>query len=156
MIESITLTMTPEQRTQLEDKVDRHVRRGELSEAWAVLSRLSDAFPADGALRARLKQFEDSLEPAEWRRVTGFKSEPSGSYKTPMHHAEALAAQGRFSEAMEIYRAMLDEHPSHELARERLAELYQLARVAEPARPAVDRTGVLEHLLERIASRRRQ
>lgn len=147
--------MTPEERTTLEGKVDRHLRRGELSEAWGALSRLTDAFPDDASLKERLRQLEESLEPSEWRRVTMARAEPSGVHKSPMHYAEGLAAAGKYVEAIEIYRALLDERPDWELVKERLAELFQLARVAEPKRPQVDRAGLLEHLLERISTRRR-
>jgi hypothetical protein len=37
---------------------------------------------------------------------------------------------------------------------ERLAELYQLARASQPI-PSASRAQLLEHLLERIAARRR-
>lgn len=147
--------MSPEERTALEGKVERHLRRGELSEAWASLSRLTDAFPEDASLQLRLRQLEESLEPSEWRRVTMARPEPSGVHKSPMHYAEGLAAAGKYTEAIEIYRALLDERPDWELVRERLGELFQLARVAQARRPAVDRAGVLEHLLERINARRR-
>lgn len=147
--------MTPAERTSLEEKLERHLRRGELSEAWGSLSRLTDAFPEDGALSERLKQLEDGLEPSEWRRVTMARAEPSNVHKSPMHYAESLAAAGKYVEAIEIYRALLDERPDQELVKERLSELFQLAQVAEPKRPAVNRAGVLEHLLERITSRRR-
>ena len=146
--------MTPEDRAQLEAAIDRHLRRGELSEAWAALSKLSDAFPGDAASAARIKHLEESLEPSEWRKMTMARVDRS-ALKTPMHLAEEAAAQGRFTEALELYPALLDLNPHQELIKERLAELYQLARVAAPKKPGVDRLGVLEHLLERISSRRR-
>lgn len=147
------LDVTPEERAQLEAASERHLRRGELSEAWAALSKLSDALPGDEAIAARIKHLEDSLEPSEWRKMTARPAPPAP--RTPMHLAEEAAAQGRFTEALELYRALLDENPGQELLKERLAELYQLARVASPKKPRVDRLGVLEHLLERIASRKR-
>lgn len=145
--------MNSGERAQLEAQTERHLRRGELSEAWATLSRLAEAFPQ--AYAARLQQLEESLEPAEWRRVTQQRGAPSGVMKTPSQYAESLVAEGHFTEAMELYRALLDENPDQELVKERLSELYQLARVATPSRPPVDRTATLEHLLERISSRRR-
>ncbi|MGV3619788.1 MAG: hypothetical protein ACO1OB_03165 [Archangium sp.] len=147
--------MSPGDRTTLEAKIERHLRRGELSEAWAALNGLCEAFPEEDALKLRLRQLEESLEPSEWRRVTLAKTEPSGVHKSPMHYAEGLAAAGKYTEAIEIYRALLDERPDQELVKERLGELFQLAQVAQARRPTVDRAGVLEHLLERINARRR-
>lgn len=150
-----TPEVTPEERAQLEAATERHLRRGELSEAWAALTKLSDAFPGDAAVAERIKHLEDSLEPSEWRKMTMTRPTTADAMKSPMHYAESLAAQGRYTEALELYRALLDENPHQELIKERLSELYQLARVASPKKQGVDRLGMLEHLLERISSRRR-
>ena len=147
--------MLPEERAALEAKVDRHLRRGEMGDAFACLAQLAEAFPDELELQDRLAQLEESLDPAEKRRVAMLRPEPTGSNKSPMHRAEALAAQGKYVEAIEIYRALLASRPDWELVKERLAELFQLAQVASPARPAVNREGVLEHLLDRISSRKR-
>ncbi|MFZ5442847.1 MAG: hypothetical protein ACOZQL_22770 [Myxococcota bacterium] len=147
--------MTPVERAALESQVERHLRRGELSDAWRALQQLVAAFPDDDALAARLAQLEESLDPLERRRAAVAKAEPSGTHKTPMHQAEALAAAGRYAEAIGIYRQLLAERPDWELVKERLAELFQLARVAHPARAPVNREAVLEHLLERISTRKR-
>ena len=147
--------MTPEERTALETQIERHVRRGELGQAYAALQRLSDAFPDELALTQRLAQVEASLDPAERRRVPVPISEPSGVHKSPMHQAEAFAAAGRYRDAIGIYRALLQSRPDWDLVKERLAELFQLAQVADPPRPPVNRENVLGHLLERITSRKR-
>ena len=147
--------MTPVERSTLETQVERHVRRGELPEAWAALQQLCSAFPEDAALAARLHQLEQGLDPAERRRVATAKVESTGSHKSPMHEAEALAAAGRYKDAITIYRALLVQRPDWELVKERLAELFQLAQVAEPHRQPVNRARLLEHLLERISSRKR-
>ena len=147
--------MTPVERSTLESQVERHVRRGELSEAWAALAKLSAAFPEDTALAERLAQLEQGLDPAERRRVAMTRSEPTAKHKTPMHEAEALAAAGKYKEAITIYRALLASRPDWDLVKERLAELFQLAQVAAPHRQPVNREKVLEHLLERISTRKR-
>ena len=147
--------MTPAERFTLESQVERHVRRGELTEAWAALAKLSTAFPDDLALAARLAHLEQGLDPAERRRVAMTRSEPTAKHKTPMHEAEALAAAGRYKEAITIYRALLEQRPDWDLVKERLAELFVLAQVAAPHRPPVNRAKVLEHLLERISTRKR-
>lgn len=148
--------MTPEERTSLETRVERHVRRGELSEARAVLERLCLAFPEDVALADRLGTIEQDLDPSERRHVAlGGPVEPTGKHKTPMHEAEALAAAGKYKEAIAIYRALLNQRPEWDLVKERLAELFQLAQVVAPNRAGANREGALEHLLDRITTRKR-
>ncbi len=147
--------MTPDARSALETKVDRHLRRGELSEAWAELQHLAAAFPEDAAIATRLGQLEQSLEPTERRRVTMARAEPSATHKSPMHEAESYAAAGRYAEAITIYRRLLSERPDWDLVKERLAELFQLAQVTSSARQPVNRERVLSHLLERITARKR-
>lgn len=148
--------MTPEERTALESQADRHVRRGELAEAWGLLQRLVEAFPEEPALADRLAQLEASMDPLERRRVAVAKVESTGSHKSPMHRAEALAAAGKYAEAIAIYRQLLADRPDWDLVKERLAELFQLAQVAHPAaRPNAHREALLETLLERISTRRR-
>lgn len=147
--------MTPEERQAVESQVERHLRRGELSEAWAKLERLVSECPDDPALAARLAQLEESLDPSERHRVALTRAEPTGGHKSPMHRAEALAAAGKYTEAIGIYRALLASRPDWDLVKERLAELFQLAQVAEPKRTPVNREGLLEHLLERISTRKR-
>src|SRR5213075_2060422 len=114
----------------LETQVERHVRRGELSNARALLERLCLAFPDNAALADRLGTLEQDLDPSERRHVPlGGIPEPTGRHKTPMHEAEALAAAGKYKEAIAIYRALLNQRPDWELVKERLAELFQLAQV---------------------------
>lgn len=148
--------MSPEDRSAAQTQLERHVRRGELSEAWAVLERLATAFPEDAGLAERLAQVEHGLDPAERRRVAMTRAEPTGKHpRTPMHEAEALAAAGRYKDAIVIYRRLLEQRPDWDLVKERLAELFQLAQVAAPHRLPVNRENVLEHLLDRITTRKR-
>lgn len=147
--------MTPSERAALETQIDRHVRRGELPAARAALERLCLAIPDDLALADRLARLEADLDPSERRPVALGGIEPTGKHKTPMHEAESLAAKGKYKEAIAIYRALLNERPDWELVRERLAELFQLAQVAAPNRTSVNQAGALEHLLDRINTRKR-
>lgn len=148
--------MSPEERSTLETQIERHVRRGELSQAWAALEQLSLAFPEDLALAQRLGELEQGLDPAEHRRVAMSRVEPTNKHhKTPMHEAEALAAAGKYKDAITIYRKLLEQRPDWDLVSDRIAELFQLAQVAAPNRQPVNREGVLEHLLDRISSRKR-
>jgi tetratricopeptide (TPR) repeat protein len=147
--------MTEAEREALESQVDRHVRRGELSEAFGALEKLVQAFPDDAGLADRLAQLEASLDPSERRRVAVTRIDPTGGHKSPMHLAEAHAAAGRYAEAISIYRTLLASRPDWDLVKERLAELFQLAQVAAPPKTTVNREAVLEHLLERISTRKR-
>lgn len=147
--------MTPVERSSLESQVERHIRRGEMPEAWSTLHILCGAFPDDEALRERLERLEQNLDPEERRRVS-----PSGitraiKFATPMHEAEALAGAGKYKESISIYRALLVERPDLELVKERLAELFQLAQVAAPPRQPLSQINFLEHLLSRISARKR-
>ncbi len=148
--------MTPGERTALESQSDRHLRRGELSEAWALLQKLAHEFPGDASLAERLAMLEESMDPAERRRVAVARVESSGTFKSPMHEAESLAAAGRYAEAITVYRKLLTERPDWDLVKERLAELFQLAQVASPTRqPGANREVVLGRLLDRITARKR-
>lgn len=148
--------MTPAERQDLESRADRHLRRGELGDAWALARRLADAFPDDAAALQRLTRVEELVPPAERRRTSPPPTVSDGAFTSPVHRAEALAASGQFKDAIVIYRQLLDATPDAQLLRERLAELAQLAQVSAPGpRPGPSRAQVLELLLERIASRRR-
>ena len=147
--------MTPSERAALETQIDRHVRRGELPAARAALERLCLAFPEDQALADRLARLEEDLDPSERRPVPLGGIDPTGKHKTPMHEAEALAAKGKYKEAIAIYRALLKDRPDWELVKERLSELFQLAQVAAPIKTSTDQSGALEHLLDRINTRKR-
>jgi predicted Zn-dependent protease len=145
--------MSPAERAALESQIERHLKRGEMGDAWAKAQQLADAFPDDVALAGRLVELEAGLDPAERRRVS-FRQESTGGHKSPMSRAEELASSGKFADAISIYRDLLASRPDWELVKERLSELYQLAQVAAPNRVA-NHEGLLEHLLDRIATRRR-
>jgi predicted Zn-dependent protease len=147
--------MSPDERAAREAQIEKHLRRGEMGEAFALLTQLAAAFPDDLALGSRLAELEQSLEPAERRRVALIGPEASELHKSPMHRAESLAASGKYVEAIAIYRDLRASRPDWDLVKERLAELFQLAQVATPVRPPVNKEGVLEHLLDRISTRKR-
>lgn len=159
--------MTPAERTELETRADRCVRRGELSEALALYRSLCAAFPDEASLRQRLRNVEESLQPAELLSAkSNFAPEPthapaSGHKKVgPEQEGERLFALGDFTGAMAAYRRALKEKPDSELISERLEELYRLARSAprhSPTDSALPRDPqkLLSALLDRIASRRR-
>ncbi len=160
--------MTPAERTELETRADRCVRRGELAEALALYRSLCAAFPNEGSLQRRLRNLQESLQPAELASAkANLASEPvanaasSGSDKVgPEQEGEQLFALGDYSGAMAAYRRALKEKPESELILERLEELFQLARSAPghpPTGSPLPRSPekLLSTLLDRIAARRR-
>lgn len=149
--------MSPDERATLEHQIERHLKRGEMGDAFAKVHQLADAFPDDIALAGRLVELENSLEPSERRALAAKRHESTGAHKSPVSQAEALAASGKYAEAITIYRQLLAARPEWDLVKERLTELFQLAQVASPLKPAsgVNREGVLEHLLDRINQRKR-
>lgn len=146
--------MSPDERRVLEQQADKLMRRGDLPGTAATLRRLVEAFPGEPSYVERLADVEASLDPSE-RGLALPPPRPTGEHATPVHEAEALAAAGKYAEAVAIYRALLAASPDAPLLKERLAEIYALAQVATPRRPSVNRAQLLEHLLERITSRRR-
>ncbi|MFT3708299.1 MAG: hypothetical protein QM817_11655 [Archangium sp.] len=149
--------MTPDERAALEQQIDRHVKRGEMGDAFAKVQKLADQFPDDIAIAGRLVELENSLEPSERRSFAAKRHESTGAHKSPVSQAEALAASGKYAEAITIYRQLLASRPEWDLVKERLAELFQLAQVATPARPSSEsqKTSALEQLLDRINQRKR-
>ena len=136
----------------MEERALRSLRRGDLKDALNALGAIAQAFPDDAGVAERRSQIEASLLPDELGSSKVFSQpEPSGVYSNPAQHAEALASRGDFVGAIAVYRTLAS---SSELVRDRLAELLQLAQ-AKAHRPALARQQVLEHLLERIGSRRR-
>jgi tetratricopeptide (TPR) repeat protein len=150
--------MTPDDRKSVEGRADRALRRGELSEAFALFQELERAFPDDLALRAKIANLKESLQPAElFNAKSNFKAEPTVAPSSETEAAERLAATGDSAGAISIYRRLLAERPDNELIRDRLAELFTHARASapRPPRPEHRREAVLGDLLSRIGARRR-
>lgn len=152
--------MSPEERAAIEKQIERHLKRGDVFEACVQLQALVEAFPGEAALSERLIHLEGSLDPTERRRVSLIKPDSTGNHRSPVSQAEALAATGKYREAIELYRGLLAERPDWELVRERITELellQQLAHPHEPPPPTRDEKteSVLEGLLDRISTRKR-
>lgn len=147
--------MSPDERQALETKAERALRRGNFAEAVAIFRDVALAFPDDAALAARIAELEANLGPGEARARAPISAEPSGVFRSPMHEAEALAARGDFAGAIATYRRLLADNPGLELVKERLAELFQLAQASTAPKHEVSREQVLEHLLDRISTRKR-
>lgn len=150
--------MTPEERAQLEQQIERAVRRGELADAIGHLRALAADFPDDDTVAEKLKQLEESLQPAELMSAkANVRWDSPVPTVSPVDAAERLAAKGDFAGAIAAYRKVLAAQPGSELVKERLAELFALAQARAPRRPLPpkDKTLVLSELLARIDARRR-
>ncbi|WP_002636460.1 tetratricopeptide repeat protein [Myxococcus hansupus] len=156
--------MTPAARADMELRADRALRRGELTEALGLYESLVRAFPADPGLAGKLANARELLQPAELEVLEAARAEahiplPVGP-SSPVQEGERLFALGDYAGAAACYRRALQERPDSELLKERLIELYGLARTM-PLQSPTDRAlpdkpePRLQALLDRVASRRR-
>jgi tetratricopeptide (TPR) repeat protein len=157
--------MTPEARAEMVAQAERALRRGELDEALRLYETLSQAFPEDSVLALKLSHLRESVEPQELQSVRAHqahqrpRSIPQGP-SSPVAEGERLFSLGDYAGAAAAYRRALQERPDNELIRERLEELYDLAR-ALPVHSPTDRSlprqaePLLQALLDRLAARRR-
>lgn len=158
------MATSPEGRAEREARADRSVRRGELSEALALLDGLAAEFPDDAALAEKRDHLRANLQPMELQSAKVPRAEPvpraSTAPGTPEQEGERLFAIGDYGGAAAAYRRALKERPDSELIRERLEELFRLAQAAprhSPTDQALPRdpTARLTALLDRIAARKR-
>ena len=155
--------MTTDERAELEARADRFTRRGELGQALALLEAIARAFPRDEALRAHIADLAGSLQPTELHNPKANLAEPrptASRPSTPEQEGERLFAIGDYAGAAAAYRRALRDKPDSALVRERLEELYHLARAAPRHSPTdtvlpADPENLLSALLDRIAARRR-
>ena len=150
--------MTPDDRHALEQRAERCLRRGELSEAFALFKQLTAAFPDDEPLRRRVAELEGSLQPAELLNAkANFRAEPQQAPRNASEQAERLAESGDYAGAIAAYRKLLTERPDNDLVKERLQEVFVLAQAAapRPSAPTARREAVLGELLSRIDARKR-
>jgi tetratricopeptide (TPR) repeat protein len=151
--------MSPGDRQALESRAERCLRRGELSEAFALFRELVAVFPDDTALRRRVEELEGTLQPAELMSAkANFRAEPEGAPRSATEEAERLAAAGDYGGAIAAYRRLLTERPDNELVKERMNELFDLARASSgrsASTLAHRREAMLGDLLSRIGARRR-
>ncbi len=152
--------MTEAERTDIEARADRCLRRGELAEAISLYESIARAFPDDRQLQHKLTELRESLQPAELFNPKSRFDDRASVPETIEAQAERLVALGDYAGAIAAYRRALKLKPDSELIQDRLAELFRLAQ-AMPARPAADPKlpdeprAMLESLLDRIISRRR-
>jgi tetratricopeptide (TPR) repeat protein len=154
--------MTPEARADMVARAERALRRGELTEAVSLYDTLCQTFPEDQALRLKHANLCEMLQPSEAQALQSAARPPRAPLgpSSPSAEGERLFALGDYVGAAAAYRRALQERPDSELIRERLEELYRLAR-ALPVHSPTDRAlplepePLLEALLDRVAARRR-
>jgi tetratricopeptide (TPR) repeat protein len=156
--------MTPAARADMEARADRALRRGELAEALHLYESLVRAFPDDPALSLKLANLRDSLQPAELQALQASRPAEAPTLSqgpsSPAQEGERLFALGDYAGAAAAYRRAVQERPDSELLKERLIELYRLARempLHSPTDKALPREAEprLQALLDRVAARRR-
>lgn len=135
--------MSPDERTEAEQRADRALRRGELSTALSLFQEIAAAFPGDEVVQLKLARIRENLQPME---LTSAKTRVPIDQAPPptnsIQSAEALAARGDYAGAIALYRKALEKRPDSDLIRERLAELFQIAqsmapRASAPSNPPV-------------------
>ncbi|MBI3181930.1 MAG: tetratricopeptide repeat protein [Myxococcales bacterium] len=151
--------MTPSERSELEARADRCVRRGELADALGLYQAITAAFPDEPAVLRKIDQLRESLQPAELNSAKVAFEPGAGLTETLEAQAERLFSLGDYPGAIAAYRRALKAKPDNELIRERLAELFRLAqdappRATEPSLPQ-EPVSMLQALLDRVSSRRR-
>ncbi len=112
--------------SELEQRAERAVRRGELLAAIEHFEAHLAQHPEDDRVRARMEAVRALLQPSEM--VSRRRTEPddAASGGTPASDAEIgemHAGSGRFAEAAQAYERAVAANPGNELLRERLAEL---------------------------------
>lgn len=157
--------MNVEARAEMVAHAERALRRGELSEALSLYEALCQTFPGDESLSLRLANVREMLQPQELQTLRALQASaqpeaiPQGP-SSPVAEGERLFVLGDYAGAAAAYRRAFQERPENELIRERLVELYRLAR-ALPVHSPTDRKlprqaePLLNALLDRLAARRR-
>jgi len=157
--------MTPEARAEMVAQAERALRRGELDKAVHLHETLCRAFPEDASLALKLENLRETLEPQELQLSRALqasalpRSIPQGP-SSPVAEGERLFSLGDYAGAAAAYRRALQARPDSDLIRERLEELYRLARTL-PVHSPTDRSlprqaePLLHALLDRLAARRR-
>ena len=109
--------MTPQDRESLEHQAERSLRRGELSEAFKAFKQVAAAFPGDDAIKRRIEELQDSLQPAELMNPkSNFRRESGTGQPTSLiDQAEMNASKGDYKGAISIYRQLMASQPGSDL-----------------------------------------
>ena len=117
--------------TELEQRAERAVRRGELLVALEHFDAYLAQQPDDERVRQRMESVRALLQPSELvsrRRAEPEEPEPGHDTLSDAELGEMHASAGRFNDAAAAYERAFGANPKSELLRERLDELRALAR----------------------------
>jgi tetratricopeptide (TPR) repeat protein len=122
--------------SDLEQRAERAVRRGELLVALEHFDAYLAQEPDDERVRTRMESVRALLQPSELvsrRRAEPEEPEATASVLSDAETGEMHAAAGRFDDAAKAYALAVRANPKNELLRERFEELRALAQPVAPA-----------------------
>ena len=138
-----------------------HLIRGERDQARTLLQQAREFHPGDEKITDMLKALDlprpwEQMKPAAPEPSTeASASTPAGAPGAPIPTAtlaEIYAKQGLHAQAIKIYQDILDRHPDHATAQERLQQLRDTTAPASPAQRST--LGILQSWLRAIQQRR--
>src|SRR5438105_13101469 len=112
--------------SELEQRAERAVRRGELLVALEHFDAYLAQQPDDERVRQRMESVRALLQPSELvsrRRAEPEEPEPGGGTLTDAEQGEMHASAARFDDAARAYERAVAANPRSELLKERLDEL---------------------------------
>ena len=122
--------------SELEQRAERAVRRGELLVALEHFDAYLAQQPDDERVRQRMEAVRALLQPSELvsrRRAEPEEPEPGHGTLSDAETGEMHASSGRFKEAAAAYQRAWQANPKNELLKERYEELRALATPAGKA-----------------------
>jgi hypothetical protein len=122
--------------SDLEQRAERAVRRGELLVALEHFDAYLAQEPDDERVRTRMESVRALLQPSELvsrRRAEPEEPEATQSVLSDTELGEMHASAGRFDDAARSYAMAVRANPKNELLRERFEELRALAQPVAPA-----------------------
>jgi tetratricopeptide (TPR) repeat protein len=142
-----------------------HLIRGERDQARTLLQQAKEFHPGDDKITDMLKALDlprpwEQIKPAAPEQTIDSSVPPAGEAGAPIPTAtlaEIYAKQGLHAQAIKIYQDILDRHPDHATAQERL---HQLRDAAAPAPATAESTAqrsplaILQSWLSAIQQRR--
>ncbi len=122
--------------SELEQRAERAVRRGELLVALEHFDAYLAQQPDDERVRTRMEAVRALLQPSELvsrRRAEPEEPEPGHGTLSDAETGEMHASSGRFKDAAAAYQRAWQANPKNELLKERYEELRALANPAQKA-----------------------